>query len=76
MIGDDNIVTATDFGHMEGKGYIHALDDILKLELPAGHQAQDHVGQRGAAVQPELGMLNSQARPATRFLTREGEQCM
>ena len=35
VIGDDNIVTATDFGHMEGKGYIHALDEILKLELPA-----------------------------------------
>jgi len=34
VLGDDNIVTATDFGHMEGKGYIHALDDILKLELP------------------------------------------
>ncbi|HEY2106158.1 MAG TPA: amidohydrolase family protein [Candidatus Binataceae bacterium] len=35
VIGDDNIVTATDFGHMEGKGYIRALDEILALELPA-----------------------------------------
>ncbi len=35
VIGDDNIVTATDFGHMEGKGYIRALDDILALELSA-----------------------------------------
>jgi uncharacterized protein len=34
VLGDDNIVTATDFGHMEGKGYIHALDEILALELP------------------------------------------
>jgi predicted TIM-barrel fold metal-dependent hydrolase len=35
VVGDECIVTATDFGHMEGKGYIRALDDILKLELPA-----------------------------------------
>jgi predicted TIM-barrel fold metal-dependent hydrolase len=30
-LGDDCIVTATDFGHVEGKGYIHALEDILAL---------------------------------------------
>ena len=30
-VGDECIVTATDFGHVEGKGYIHALDDILGL---------------------------------------------
>jgi predicted TIM-barrel fold metal-dependent hydrolase len=30
-LGDDCIVTATDFGHVEGKGYVDALDDILAL---------------------------------------------
>ncbi len=30
-IGDDCIVTATDFGHPEGKGYTHALEDTLSL---------------------------------------------
>jgi predicted TIM-barrel fold metal-dependent hydrolase len=30
-LGDDCIVTATDFGHAEGKGYITALEDILGL---------------------------------------------
>jgi predicted TIM-barrel fold metal-dependent hydrolase len=30
-LGDDCIVTATDFGHVEGKGYLCALDDILAL---------------------------------------------
>ena len=31
-IGDENIVTATDFGHVEGQGYSHAIDDTLALE--------------------------------------------
>jgi predicted TIM-barrel fold metal-dependent hydrolase len=30
-LGDDCIVTATDFGHVEGKGYVTALEDILAL---------------------------------------------
>jgi len=30
-LGDDCIVTATDFGHLEGKGYVTALEDILAL---------------------------------------------
>ena len=30
-LGDDCIVTGTDFGHAEGMGYMHALDDILEL---------------------------------------------
>ena len=34
-LGDDIIVTATDFGHMEGKNYIRALDDILGLPVSA-----------------------------------------
>jgi uncharacterized protein len=29
VIGDDNIVTATDFGHPEGRGYVHAIPDTL-----------------------------------------------
>ncbi|MEE9285901.1 MAG: amidohydrolase family protein, partial [Dehalococcoidia bacterium] len=31
-IGDDNIVTATDFAHLEGRGYVHALEDTVNLE--------------------------------------------
>ncbi|MCH2169729.1 amidohydrolase [Myxococcota bacterium] len=31
QIGSESIVTATDFGHVEGMGYVHALDDILGL---------------------------------------------
>jgi predicted TIM-barrel fold metal-dependent hydrolase len=31
-IGDGNIVTATDFGHLEGQGYTHAIEDTLALE--------------------------------------------
>jgi predicted TIM-barrel fold metal-dependent hydrolase len=31
-IGDENIVTATDFGHPEGRGYVHAIEDTLSLE--------------------------------------------
>ena len=31
QLGDQNLVTATDFGHPEGKGYIHALQDTLSL---------------------------------------------
>ena len=30
-LGDDCIVTGADFGHAEGMGYMHALDDILEL---------------------------------------------
>ncbi len=29
VIGDDSIVTATDFGHPEGRGYLRAIDDTL-----------------------------------------------
>jgi uncharacterized protein len=31
QLGDQNLVTATDFGHPEGKGYIHALQDTVSL---------------------------------------------
>ncbi len=31
-LGDDNIATATDFGHPEGRRYRHAVQDILSLE--------------------------------------------
>ena len=31
QLGAESIVTATDFGHVEGMGYVHALDDILGL---------------------------------------------
>ena len=31
-IGDENIVTATDFGHVEGQGYTHAIEDTLSLD--------------------------------------------
>jgi uncharacterized protein len=31
QLGDDNLVTATDFGHPEGKGYGHAIDDTSSL---------------------------------------------
>lgn len=31
-LGDDCLVTNTDFGHPEGKGYVHAIDDTLALE--------------------------------------------
>src|SRR5439155_21165081 len=30
-VGDDCITTASDFGHPEGKGWRHAIDDILAL---------------------------------------------
>jgi predicted TIM-barrel fold metal-dependent hydrolase len=30
-LGDDVIVTATDFGHPEGRGYIHALDYLIDM---------------------------------------------
>ncbi|MBM4405798.1 MAG: amidohydrolase [Chloroflexi bacterium] len=33
-LGTDSLVTATDFGHPEGKGYIHALEDMLKQPIP------------------------------------------
>jgi predicted TIM-barrel fold metal-dependent hydrolase len=32
LLGDENLVTATDFGHPEGKGYIHAIEDTASLE--------------------------------------------
>ena len=32
-LGDDCIVTATDFGHAEGMHYKSAIDDILELEI-------------------------------------------
>jgi predicted TIM-barrel fold metal-dependent hydrolase len=32
-LGDDNIVTATDFGHVEGREYAHAVDEILAMPL-------------------------------------------
>jgi uncharacterized protein len=32
LLGDENLVTATDFGHPEGKGYIHAIEDTVSLE--------------------------------------------
>ena len=31
-LGDDCLVTNTDFGHPEGKGYVHAIEDTLALE--------------------------------------------
>lgn len=31
-IGDDNIVTATDFAHLEGRGYVDALENTINLE--------------------------------------------
>ena len=31
MMGDDCILTAVDFGHPEGKGYVHAIEDTLSL---------------------------------------------
>ena len=31
-LGDDNVATATDFGHPEGRGYVHAIQDIFGLE--------------------------------------------
>lgn len=31
VIGDDNLVVATDFGHPEGRHYSHAVEEILKL---------------------------------------------
>jgi predicted TIM-barrel fold metal-dependent hydrolase len=31
QLGDHNLVTATDFGHPEGKGYIHAVEDTMSL---------------------------------------------
>ena len=34
IIGDDNVVTATDFGHPEGRGYVHAIEDTLALPIP------------------------------------------
>jgi predicted TIM-barrel fold metal-dependent hydrolase len=33
VLGDANVVTATDFGHVEGRGYAHAIDEILALPL-------------------------------------------
>ncbi len=32
-IGDDNVTTATDFAHLEGRGYVHAIEDTLKLPV-------------------------------------------
>jgi predicted TIM-barrel fold metal-dependent hydrolase len=32
MLGDKNVVTATDFGHPEGKGYVHAIQDTASLD--------------------------------------------
>ncbi len=32
-MGDDNFTTATDFGHLEGRGYVHAIEDTLKLPV-------------------------------------------
>jgi predicted TIM-barrel fold metal-dependent hydrolase len=32
-IGDDNVTTATDFAHLEGRGYVHAIEDTLKLPI-------------------------------------------
>ena len=31
-IGDDNIVTATDFAHLAGRGYVDALESTINLE--------------------------------------------
>ncbi len=31
VIGDDNIVTATDFGHPEGRRYLNAVNELLEL---------------------------------------------
>ena len=30
-LGDDNIVTATDFGHLEGRLYARAAEELLGL---------------------------------------------
>ena len=30
-LGDDNIVTSSDFGHPEGRGYVHAIEETLAL---------------------------------------------
>jgi predicted TIM-barrel fold metal-dependent hydrolase len=32
QLGDECIVTATDFGHPEGRGYMQAIDETLALE--------------------------------------------
>ena len=31
VLGDDNIVTATDFGHPEGRRYVSAVKELLEL---------------------------------------------
>ncbi|MBI3743466.1 MAG: amidohydrolase [Chloroflexi bacterium] len=33
-IGDANVTTATDFAHLEGRGYFHAIPDTLSLPIP------------------------------------------
>ena len=32
QLGDECIVTATDFGHPEGRGYMQAIDETLAIE--------------------------------------------
>jgi predicted TIM-barrel fold metal-dependent hydrolase len=34
VIGDDAVVTATDFGHPEGRGWVHAISDTLAQPIP------------------------------------------
>ena len=32
VLGDDNVITATDFGHPEGRGYADAIQELLDVE--------------------------------------------
>ena len=49
-LGDDNLVTATDFGHPEGKGYVHAIEDTASLEGITEESKRKVMWDNGAAL--------------------------
>ena len=49
-MGDDSTVTAVDFGHPEGKGYVHAIEDTLGIQGVSDESKRKIMWDNGARL--------------------------
>ncbi len=71
MMGDDNIVTATDFGHPEGRNYAGAAQELLGLPGVSTHSKRKIMWDNTLRMYPLEARVNKRSTALPSSISRE-----